>query len=128
MMEIVLGLCGGVTLGLCVGPIWMMLQLPMRVTDVCDAGTMRMAGWALVSGAVAGALGGSLPLPMLCGSAALMIGGVFVGMMAGALVEAVEVVPILSDRLRITADMRFAAVALALGKTAGAVLAGLMGG
>ena len=55
------------------------------------------------------------------------LGGVFVGMLASALVEAVEVVPVLFQRLSITCDMRLAAAALALGKAAGAVIAGLMG-
>ena len=45
-----------------------------------------------------------------------------------ALAEAVEVIPVFFDRLSITADMRYAAAALALGKTAGVIVYGLMNG
>lgn len=125
--AVLIGLLGGGTLGLCVAPLWMMLQLPMRVVDVCDAGSMRMSAAALALGATAGALGGSCCLPLAAGTMVMALGGIFVGMLASALVEVLEVIPGLFDRLSITADMRFVAAAMAIGKTAGAVIAGLMG-
>ena len=125
--AVLIGLLGGGTLGLCVAPLWMMLELPMRVVDVCDAGSMRMSAAALALGATAGSLGASGCLPLAAGTMAMAIGGIFVGMLASALVEVLEVIPGLFDRLSITADMRFAAAAMAIGKTAGAVIAGLMG-
>ena len=127
MMAVLLGLLGGVTLGICVSPLWMMLQLPMRAVDVCDAGGMRMCAWALAIGAMLGSLNVSGFLPQAAGISAMFFGGLFVGMLASALEEAVEVIPALFDRLSITADMRFAAAAIAIGKAAGAVAAGLMG-
>lgn len=127
MIEALIGLVGGVTLGLCVAPLWMMLQLPMRAADLLRLKSMRLCAVALACGATLGALNLRGVLPLSCGVAAMAVGGVFVGMLAAALVEAVEVVPVLFDRLSITADMRYAAAALALGKAAGAVLAGLMG-
>lgn len=128
MIEIILGLISGGTLGLCAAPLWMMLQLPMRVSDIFDTGNMPMTACALVAGATLGALGLSGFLPALFGVLALGLGGLFVGMLASALVEAVEVIPVLFDRLSITADMRYAAAALAIGKAIGAVIAGVMGG
>lgn len=125
--AILIGLLGGGTLGLCVAPLWMMLELPMRVVDVCDAGSMRMSAAALAVGATMGSLGASGCLPLAAGTVAMAMGGIFVGMLASALVEVLEVIPGLFDRLSITTDMRFAAVAMAIGKTAGAVIAGLMG-
>ena len=128
MIEALLGLAGGVTLGLCAAPLWMMLQFPMRLNDILHAGSMRMCAYALAFGAMLGAFPFSVYFPSFAGILVLLIGGVFVGMLAAALVEAVEVIPILFDRLTITADMRYAALALALGKALGAVIAGLIGG
>ena len=127
MTEIIFGLICGGTLGLCAAPLWMMLQLPMRVTDILDSGNMRIAAIALLCGATVGALGLSGFLPLIFGIFAMLLGGVFVGMLAAALVEAVEVIPVLFDRLSITTDMRYAAAALAIGKALGALLAGWMG-
>lgn len=126
MMEALLGLAGGVTLGLCAAPLWMMLQLPMRVTDALDAGNMHLCALALTLGAVLGALSPIGILPEAFGALAVLVGGIYVGMLAAALVEAVEVIPVLFDRLHVTTDMRYAAGALALGKALGALIAGLM--
>ena len=127
MTAVCLGLLGGATLGICAAPLWMMLQLPMRTVDVCGAGNMRMAAAALTIGATLGSLNAAGCFPLAAGALVMAMGGVFVGMLASALEEAVEVIPALFDRLSVTADMRFAAAAMAIGKTAGAVIAGLMG-
>lgn len=126
-IGILFGLMGGATLGMCVAPLWMMLQLPMRVSDIFDGGSMRLFAVALAAGATVGTLHGHGMLPDFLGPAAMLLGGMFVGMFAAALEEAVEVVPVLFDRLSITVDMRFAAAAMAIGKTIGAIAAGLMG-
>lgn len=127
--AILLGLVGGATLGICIAPVWMILQLPMRTADVLGAsGNMRLYALALALGSTLGAVSPVGMLPEAAGIVAMLISGVFVGMLASGLTEAVEVVPTLFDRLSITADMRIAALALAIGKTAGAVFAGLMGG
>ena len=129
ILGVLIGLLGGGTMGLCVAPLWMMLQLPMRAADIFDgSGNMRVYALALTLGATAGTFHGSFFLPQAFGVLALALGGMFVGMLASALTEALEVVPALFDRLSVTADMRFAAAAMAIGKTAGAVIAGLLGG
>ncbi len=128
ILSLLIGLLGGGTMGLCVAPLWMMLQLPMRADDIFDAGgNMRVYAVALTFGATLGTFHSSLYLAQALGVAAMALGGMFVGMLASALTEALEVVPALFDRLSITADMRYAAAAMAIGKTAGAVLAGLLG-
>lgn len=124
---VLIGLAGGLTLGLCVAPLWMMLELPMRTVDIFDAGSMPMTALALACGAALGALAPSGVLPLWLGIGAMAVGGIFVGMLAAALVEAVEVIPALFQRFSVTCDMRVAAAALAIGKAAGAVIAGLMG-
>ena len=128
IVSVGIGLLGGATLGLCVAPLWMMLHLPMRLSDILHSSTnMRIYALALAVGSTLGTLHGSGALPDAFAVAAMMLGGVFVGMLASALTEALEVIPSLFDRLSVTADMRYAAAAMAIGKTAGAILAGLMG-
>lgn len=126
MTEILIGLAGGITLGLSAAPLWMMLQLPVRILDMARGKNIRMLALALAVGAVLGSLHLHGFLWPLFGIIAMLMGGVFVGMLSSALIEAVEVVPILFDRLSITADMRFAAAALAIGKMLGAILAGIL--
>lgn len=127
MIAIAMGLFFGATLGICVAPLWMMLSLPMRVTDVMDAGTMPMCAWALTLGAILAALEPiSLHLGVIAGLFGQLAGGIFVGMLASALTEALEVIPALYNRLHISKSMRGAALALMLGKSCGALLAGFM--
>ena len=128
MIAVTLGLSFGVTLGLVVAPLWTALQIPMRLSDATDAGSMRMCATALMLGAALGALSPRLNLSEIVAVLGMLGGGVFVGMVSAALVEAVEVVPTLYDRLSVTKDMRWAAVALMLGKTGGALYATLTGG
>ena len=127
LLEVYLGLIAGVTVGVCAAPLWMMLQLPMRLTDILDAkADMRLCGFALAIGASIGTIHAAGFLPVFFGIAAMALGGFFVGMLASALAEAVEVVPVFFDRLSIAVDMRFAAAALAIGKTLGVILAALV--
>lgn len=123
MTELLLGFAEGVTLGLCAAPLWMLLQIPMRVTDALDAGSMRLCALALALGALLGALSPIGVLPAAAGVLVMLAGGMFVGMTAAALAEAVEVIPALFDRMGITADLRYAAWALALGKALGSLIA-----
>lgn len=123
MIETGIGIFYGVLLGLSVAPLWMMLQIPMRTCDMTGSGTVRMCAWALVMGSSMAALNVNGILPEILGIVALLIGGIFTGMIAAALVEAVEVVPVLYDRLSISTDMRFAALAIAIGKGIGAFIA-----
>ena len=126
-LEIFLGLMGGVTVGVCAAPLWMMLQIPMRLTDILNIkADMRFCGFALAIGAALGAVHASGFLPDVFGIVAMALGGMFVGMLASALAEAVEVVPVFFDRLSISADMRYAAAALAIGKTLGVILAAMV--
>ena len=56
-LAVFLGALGGVTVGVCAAPLWMMLQLPMRLTDVLSVqADMRMCGFALAIGAAVGTL------------------------------------------------------------------------
>lgn len=128
MIAALQGVFSGLVLGLCVAPLWMVLKLPMRISDILDAGSMTFCAVALTLGAMLGCLTGvlSLPLSPVPGIAGLLLGGIFTGMLASALTEVLNVIPVLFDRLSITSDMRLAAWALCLGKMIGALIAGLM--
>ena len=128
MIAALQGVFSGLVLGLCVAPLWMVLKLPMRISDILDAGSMTFCAVALTLGAMLGCLTGvlSLPLSPVPGIAGLLLGGIFTGMLASALTEVLNVIPVLFDRLSITSDMRLAAWVLCLGKMIGALIAGLM--
>ena len=104
-----------------------MLSLPMRITDIVHGGSMKMCALALTAGA---AFAGMAPIHFHGGMALAVIGllfaGIFVGMLASALTEALEVIPVLYERLQIASDLRYAAVALMLGKGIGALCASLL--
>lgn len=123
MIETGIGLFFGVVLGLSVAPLWMMLQLPMRISDMLESSNMRQCAWALTLGSTIAALNVQGIMPGITGYVALLAGGIFTGMIAAALVEAVEVVPVLYDRLSISVNMRYAGLAIAIGKGIGALLA-----
>ena len=127
LISVLFGFFSGGVLGMCMAPLWMTLKLPMRAVEIWDAGTMPMCAVALSLGAMLGSLRVSGFLPEAFGVSAMLMGGMFVGMFAASLEEAVEVVPVMFDRLSISADMRYAAAAMAIGKTLGAVAAGFMG-
>lgn len=124
MTAICMGLFFGVTLGLSAAPLWMMLQLPIRACEIAKtAYNMRHSAWALALGAALGALSPTVFLPDIFGILVMLFGGAFTGMIAAALVETVEVIPVLYDRLSISVNMRTAALALSIGKGIGAFLA-----
>ena len=124
MSEAITGVFFGLVTGACAAPVWVMLSLPMRVSDVLRAGSMAMCALALTLGAAVSGIGlqYTLHLGMGFGWLGLLLGGVFVGMLASALTEALEVIPVIYVRLRIASDLRYAAVALMLGKGVGALL------
>lgn len=129
MSEVLVGFFFGLVTGACAAPVWVMLSLPVRVTDMVHGGSMRMCAAALM-------LGAALPILASCGSlhlglgmawVGLLLGGVFVGMLASALTEAMEVIPVMYDRMNIASDLKYAAIALMLGKGMGALLAPFIG-
>ena len=74
-----LGLLGGATLGLCVAPVWLMLQLPIRAADTLGAsGRMRLYAAALALGSTVGALCPQGTLPDAAGAGAMLLCGAFV--------------------------------------------------
>lgn len=130
LLGAALGLVTGGTMAVAVSCVWCILQLPARVQDRLRAASPRLLTLAMAAGlelaALQGALGFSLRLPTVFGGAALLFGGMFVGMVASALEEILEVAPVLMHRFRL-GDMSLAfRWTLLLGKALGAVLASLL--
>ena len=130
LLGAALGLVTGGTMAVAVSCVWCVLQLPARVQDRLRAASSRLLALAMAAGlelaALQGALGFSLRLPTVFGGAALLFGGMFVGMVASALEEILEVAPVLMHRFRL-GDMSLAfRWTLLLGKALGAVLASLL--
>lgn len=128
-IAILIGLVTGATVSVAVSCVWGVLLLPARVQDRLQAASPRMLTWAMCIGLMLttlhDALGFSLGLPAFTGMLALLLGGMFVGMLAAALEEILEVAPVLMRRFRlgnVSTGVRFV---MMLGKAAGAVLAAL---
>lgn len=125
-----IGLITGATMAVAVSCVWVVLLIPARVQDRLQAASPRLLTWAICLGLVLAALqngvGFSLRLPVPVGSALIVFCGMFVGMLASALGEILEVAPVLMRRFRlgdVSTGIRFV---MMVGKGLGAVLASLL--
>lgn len=129
-LAVVLGLVTGAAMSVAVSCAWCVLMLPARLQDRLKVASSAPLTWALCLGlvfsAAANALNFSLHLPTWCGAAALLAGGMFVGMLASALGEILEVTPVLMRRFRLGSVSRGMRWMLLLGKGLGAALASLL--
>ncbi len=130
LIAVLIGLLSGAAMSVAVSCVWCVLLIPARVQDRLQAASPRILTFAICAGmflvALNNALGFTLPLPAWCGSAALLFGGMFVGMLASALGEILEVAPVLMRRFRlgnVSTGVRFT---MMLGKGLGAILASLV--
>lgn len=129
LLAILIGLTTGATMSVAVSCVWIVLQIPSRVQDRLQGASPCILTWAICTGmmftTLNNALGVSLPLPWWFGSLGLMLGGMFVGMLASALGEILEVAPVLMRRFRlgdVSTGVRFT---IMIGKGLGAILAAL---
>ena len=104
----------------------MVLSIGVRLASV--TGTLRWARayqWALTAGVVAAATYEVVPYHLRGGDAlAVTLGagmGLFVGMLAAALAEVVAALPVAGRRLGLERHLPRLVVAVALGKTLGAI-------
>ncbi len=120
----------GTTVGLASCAFWLALKLPMRIMDIFDAGSVRVCGWAITAGLTVGAListvPGNLGLGGWVNTVWWMLSGAFVGMVASALTETLDVLPQCLDRMGMGRYINALAWALVSGKALGALLAILL--
>ena len=95
VLAILIGLMSGAAMSVAVSSVWCVLHLPARIQHLLHAASPRMMGLALLSGlmlaALHNALRWTLGLPEAFGVVAMVVGGMFVGMVASALGEILEV-------------------------------------
>ena len=129
-ITILLGLLAGASTAVAASCVWGVLLIPARIQDRLQAASPSLLTWAICLGLVFSALhdmlGFALPLPEAFGMLGMLLGGMFVGMLAAALEEILEVAPVLMRRFRlgnVSTGVRFV---MMLGKGMGAVLAALV--
>ncbi|MGG1675076.1 stage V sporulation protein AB [Neobacillus sp. NRS-1170] len=123
---IFLGLASGLAVGSGFVAFLTVLGIIPRLTQLTK--TMKMIQqyeWAVVIGALSGVLA-SLRDPLFPISAYFLIplgitGGVFVGMLAAALTEVLNVLPILAKRIRLDGEIVILIMAIVLGKIFGSI-------
>lgn len=121
-----IGFAGGLAVGSGFVAFLTVLGIIPRLTQLSK--TMKMIRhyeWSVVLGALTG-VAGSLRDPILGLSPYFMlplglVGGVFVGMLAAGLTEALNVFPVLAKRLGIDGKIIILIMAIVLGKIAGSI-------
>lgn len=113
-----------------VSSVWCVLLIPARVQDRFQATSPRVLTWAICLGlfitALKNGLDFHLMLPPWLGGLALVPCGMFVGMLASALGEILEVAPVMMRRFRLGDASHGMRWVLMVGKGLGAVLASLV--
>lgn len=126
VVAVLLGLITGGTMAVAVSGVWIVLHLPARLQDRFQAASPRLMTWAMFLGLTLSAMQNgvdfSFRLPEWAGAAALLGGGMFVGMVASALGEILEVVPVLMRRFRLGDVSNGFRWVMMVGKGLGAVL------
>lgn len=129
LLAVLIGLLTGSAMSVAVSCVWIVLLIPARIQDRFQGASPCSLTWALCIGlmftALSNALGFSLPFAAWCGAAGLLLGGMFVGMLASALGEILEVAPVIMRRFRlgdVSTGMRFV---MMVGKGLGAILAAM---
>lgn len=128
-LAILIGLMTGSAMSVAVSCVWVVLLIPARVQDRLQGASPRVLTWAICAGLMLStlnnALGLALPLPWWCGGFGLLLGGMFVGMLASALGEILEVAPVMMRRFRLGDVSTGVRWVMMVGKGLGAMLAAL---
>ena len=130
LFTVLAGLMAGASTAVAASCVWGVLLIPARLQDRLQAASPRILTWAICLGVIFSAchdmLDFHLILPEAFGMLGLLLGGMFVGMLAAALEEILEVAPVLMRRFRlgdVSTGVRFV---MMIGKGLGALLAALV--
>ncbi|WLR56476.1 stage V sporulation protein AB [Mesobacillus subterraneus] len=126
LFIMLVGLASGLAVGSGFVAFLSVLGVIPRLTQLTK--TMKLISWyewSVVLGALLGTVG-SLRDPLLSFSPLVMIplglaGGIFVGMLAAALTEVLNVLPILAKRVRVDDKLETLLMAIVLGKVFGSL-------
>lgn len=126
LFVIFVGLAGGLAVGAGLIAFLTVLGIIPRLTQLTKTmDKIRYYEWGVVLGAIAGSVG-SLWDPILNFSSLSLIpmglaGGIFVGMLAAALTEVLNVLPILAKRIGVDGMITYLLMAIVLGKIFGSL-------
>ncbi len=128
--AILIGLITGSVMSVATSCVWGVLQLPAWIQDRFRALSPFSCAWGISTGlllaSLRNGLGFSLHLPAGFACVAFVAAGMFVGMLASALGEIMEVMPVLVHRFRLGNVSHKMAVAITVGKAIGAIIACLV--
>ncbi|MDI3256170.1 MAG: stage V sporulation protein AB [Kyrpidia sp.] len=121
------GLAWGVTVGSGFLALLSVLDVVPRLVQLTRSkGALLAYEWALIAGAFLSTLSEIFPMPMNLSRwvAGLwgLLAGVFVGMVAGALTEVLNVLPIVARRLRLESILPLLVSAMVIGKIMGCLI------
>ena len=126
LASVVLGVSGGIAIGGGVIALIIVLDLVPRLAQLTR--TYDRVHWyegALITGSLLGTLADfwkwSFPLGPAVSTLIGLFCGVFIGMLAAALTEVLNVLPILAKRLRLTGYLFGLLLAMVAGKVAGSL-------
>lgn len=127
LLLALIGFSGGVAVGSGFVAFITVLDIIPRLVQLTRSHRhLRKMEWALVGGVVFFTLldfyGWQIFLPRWCASLYGLLAGVFVGMLAAGLTEALNVFPILAKRLQMDEKLLYLLMAMVLGKIAGSLL------
>lgn len=129
-LAVLIGLITGGTMSVATSCVWNVLQVPSRVQHTFHAASPASCSWAISLGLLLASLrmcfGLSLPLPLPFVCVVFLFGGMFVGMIASALGEIIEVVPVMVHRFCLGDVSLTARICLTVGKGLGAIVACLV--
>lgn len=129
-VAVAIGLITGSVMSVATTCVWGVLQLPARIQDRFRALSPASCAWGITVGLLLSSLRMGLHvsfgLPVWTSCIVFVFAGAFVGMLASALGEVLEVVPVMVHRFRLGNVSRQAAVAITVGKAIGAIIACLV--
>ena len=129
-IAVLIGLVTGAVMSVAISCVWCVLHLPARIQHMLHALSPRSCAFFISGGLLLSAMSMGLKLsfglPAWAASVAFVAGGMFVGMLASALGEIIEVVPVMSHRFHLGQMSYGLRVALTIGKGLGAMIACLV--
>jgi stage V sporulation protein AB len=127
VLFIFLGFAGGIAVGGGFAAFITVLDIVPRLAQLTRTyAYVSVYEWSVISGVLfftgIDLLNIGFHLPDWCISVFGALMGAFVGLLAAALTEVVNVIPILAKRLRVQEQLTFLLIAMVLGKMAGSLL------
>ncbi len=127
MFLILLGFSEGIVVGSGVVALLTLLDIIPRLCQITSSYEyLNYYQIILIGGTFFGSIASLLDISFYLGSYMLLvigcIYGIFIGMLASALAEAVDVIPVIERRLNIQGNIKYIVIALLCGKVFGSII------